>query len=189
MSTFTPKRKTESGIEDVTLPTSVIGGLEETLTNIDSKTLAMPRIRVGSVTDVDGTMVISAINPLIFTVEIIDGQLQVGDCVQICTRQLFTYKKGRRRKLRLRRQWHVEITEENVNDRFIYIPIAESSGQSGQRLFRTDSASPYTKTLSPLYIRVFRPIYKDTTVVNGRFSNIVTVWKKYDRTLSKVYIK
>ena len=103
MSTFTPKRKTASGVEDITLPVTAIGGLEEQLTILDENSLAMPRIRVGSVTDIEGTMRITEDNPLIFTVEIIDGKLQVGDQVQICTRQLFTYDSGRRRKMRLRR--------------------------------------------------------------------------------------
>lgn len=189
MSTYTPKRKTSTGVEEVTFPISSVEGLQENLDTLNNKTIAMPMIRVGSVTDVDGTLVISETNPLIITVEIIDGKLQVGDQVQICTRQLFTYDAGRRRKMRLRKQWYVSITESNVNNRFIFVSIPESSSTQSQRLFRTDAASPYTKTLSPLYVRVRRPVYNAGTEVDGLFSNIVTVWKRYNRGTGKIYIK
>jgi len=189
MSTYTPKRKTSTGVEEVTFPISSVEGLQENLDTLHNKTIAMPMIRVGSVTDINGTMLISEDNPLVITVEIIDGELQVGDQVQICTRQLFTYDAGRRRKMRLRKQWYVTITEENVNHRFIFVPVAVVSTQVGQRLFRTDSASPSTKTLSALYVRVRRPVYNDGTEVDGLFSNIVTVWKRYNRGTGKIYIK
>ena len=272
MSCFTPKRKTASGVEDVTLPISAIKGLESELSSLGNKTLdkidyisiespevamqlhnmdanvhvweegisfttmcdlssdvndsevsyafpmtshipiipgknvtleenlhgnavkvnattAMPIIRVGSITDIDGTMQISKDNPLIFTVEIIDGKLQPGDQVQICTRQLFTYDQGRRRKMRLRKEWQTVVTESDVNSRFIFVPIAESPTMKGQRLFKTGAASPGTKTLSPLYVRVRRPIFVDDTEVDGLFSNIVTVWKRYHLASSKIYIK
>ena len=186
MSCYAPKRKPSSGVEEVTIPISAINGLTEELEALNP---TMPMIRVGSVTDLNGTMIISADNPLIFTVEIIHGQLQVGDQVQICTRQLFTYDQGRRRKMRLRKQWYVTITEENVNKRFIFVPVAVASTEIGQRLFRTDSASLSTKTLSALYVRVRRPVYNAGAEVDGLFSNIVTVWKRYNRGIGKIYIK
>ena len=186
MSCYIPKRKTASGVEEVTLPIASIAGLSEELAALEP---TMPMIRVGSITDVDGTMIIGGENPLIFTVEIIDGQLQIGDEVQICTRQLFTYDQGRRRKMRLRKQWYTTITEQNVNQRFIFVSAGQSTDANAKRLFRTDSASPSTKTLSPLYVRVRRPVYQDGTEVDGLFSNIVTVWKRYNRGLSKIYIR
>ena len=272
MSCYKPKRKTASGVEEVTLPIASIQGLQPELDNLGNKTIdkidyisvaspeiamqlhnvdanvyvrddgidfntvceissdvndseitysspisthipliagknvtfeenstgkavkvnattAMPIIRVGSITDVEGTMQISEDNPLIFTVEIIDGKLQPGDQVQICTRQLFTYDQGRRRKMRLRKEWQTVITESNVNSRFIFVPIAESPKKKGQRLFKTGAASPGTKTLSPLYVRVRRPIFVDGTEVDGLFSNIETVWKRYQLSNSRIYIK
>lgn len=186
MSCYTPKRKTDDGVEEITIPISAINGLTEELEALNP---TMPMIRVGSVTDIDGTMKIGPMNPLIITVEIIHGHLEVGDQVQICTRQLFTYDSGRRRKMRLRREWQTVITESDVNSRFIFVPIEESSSQKGQRLFRTGAASPGTKTLSPLYVRVRRPVYNDGTEVDGLFSNIVTVWKRFNRSTSKIYIK
>ena len=106
MSCYTPKRKTATGVEEVTLPITAIAGLSDELASLNP---TMPMIRVGSVTDINGTMIITEDNPLIFTIEIIHGELQAGDQVQICTRQLFTYDDGRRRKIRLRRVWEVEI--------------------------------------------------------------------------------
>lgn len=142
MSCYSPKRKTASGVEEVTLPIASIEGLSEELAALEP---TMPMIRVGSVTDIDGTMIIGGTNPLIFTVEIIDGQLQVGDEVQICTRQLFTYDQGRRRKMRLRKQWYTTITDQNVNNRFIFVSAGQSTDANATRLFRTDSASLSSK--------------------------------------------
>lgn len=187
MSIYQPKRKTSFGVEEVTFPISSVEGLSE---KIEGKTLAMPRIRVGSVTDINGTMIIGGLNPLIFTVEIIDGKLKIGDEVQICTRQLFTYDQGRRRKMRLRKQWYTTITSDNVNNRFIFVSVGEAAGDQGQRLFKTNGLSDSTKTLSPLYIRVRRPVFNENgSEVSGLFSNIVTMWKRYDRSTSKIYIK
>lgn len=187
MLCYTPKRKTTSGVEDVKLPITAINGLAEELTDLDNKTLAMPRIRLAAVSDSDNTMVISSSNPLKFTIEIIDGVLQIGDEVQICTRQLFTYHDKKKRKYKLRNQWCTRITEENVNNRFIYVTIDDSVSSYNQRLYKTGATGTFT--LSPLYIRVRRPIYAGTTDVDGYFSNIITVWKKYDRGTGKVFIK
>lgn len=185
MSIYQPKRKTSAGVEDVTFPISSVEGLSE---KIDGKTLDMPRIRVGAVSDVEGTMIPSVDNPLFFAVEIIDGKLKVGDDVQICTRQLFTYDDGRRRKYRLRCEWHTPITEENVNQRFIFVYINESSDIGGNRFFKTGNVTE-KNTLSPVYVRVRRAIFKGDSEVDGEFSNIETVWKKYNRGTGKVFIK
>ena len=272
MSCYKPKRKTASGVEEVTLPIASIKGLQTELDNLGNKTIdkidylaiespevamelhnmdasayaredgvkystmceissdindsevtyafpmsmhipilpgknvtfteaaegtavminsspAMPIIRVGSVTDIEGTMRINEDNPLIFTVEIIDGKLQVGDLLQICTRQLFTYDQGRRRKMRLHKEWETQITEQDINNRFVFVSIAESSTKRGQRLFKTGGASEGTKTLSALYIRIRRPVIVDGKDVDGLFSNIVTVWKRYNRETNRIYIK
>jgi len=148
----------------------------------------MPRIRVGAVSDMEGTMIPSVDNPIFFAVEIIDGKLQVGDDVQICTRQLFTYDNGRRRKYRLRCEWHTPITEENVNHRFIFVYMNESPGMQGARFFKTGNITD-KNTLSPVYVRVRRPILNNGSDVDGEFSNIETVWKKYNRGTGKVFIK
>lgn len=92
MSCYIPKRKTNKGIEDVKLPITTIKGLEDKLANLEANKIAMPIIRLANVSDNNNTMIISSTNPLRFCIEIISGSLQVGDTVQICVRQLFTYK-------------------------------------------------------------------------------------------------
>lgn len=241
MPTYQPKRKTAQGIEEVSFPISSINGLQQILDNIEtSPSQSMPLIRVGSITDQMGTMIIkgpgdiesvdelaegevseaseeptseapeapiaeaseepideenfqpdtNVLNALIISVEIISGKLQVGDQVQVCTRTLFTYNKGRRRKMRLRKQWQVTITEANLENRFIFIPIGGDSEENANcaRLFNSNSASG--GTFSPLYIRVRRPVFNDDgQEVDGLFSNIETVWKRYNPFTNRIYIK
>ena len=187
MSCYTPKRKTKNGIEDVKLPMSSVNGLEEKLSSIKGGNLAMPIIRLAAVSDKENTMIISGTNPLQFTIEIISGSLKIDDEVQICTRQLFTYKGKNKRKYKLRRQWGTRITDSNVNDRLIFVIIAEGMNDRSQRLFKTNDLG--NSTFSPLYIRVRRPIYAGKTDVDGYFSNIITVWKKYNMASGRIIIK
>ncbi len=187
MSCYTPKRKTSNGLEEVTIPISAIKGLSEKLDDLNIRTPDMPMIRFANAYDTQNTMVIGPTNPLNFSIEIVCGQLQIGDEVQICTRQLFTYKSNLKRKYRLRKQWKTAITNENVNSKFIHVTIAETSTDIGQRLFRTGTSD--TKTLSALYIRIRRPVCVNGIEVDGDFSNVITVWKKYDLNTGKVFIK
>lgn len=189
MSIYQPKRKTESGVEDVTLPISSIEGLDEEIKNLNNKTMPMPIIRLANVSDSNNTMVIGSNNPLIFSVEILSGQLQEGDEVQICTRQLFTYKHLLKRKYRLRKQWSTKITSENMHDKFIFVAIKESAFDDTQRFFRTGTNTNGSSTLSPIYIRIRRPVFNKGKEVSGTFSNIITVWKKYNLGEGKVFIK
>lgn len=187
MSCYIPKRKTNKGIEDVKLPINSIKGLEDKLANIEANKIAMPIIRLANVSDNNNTMIISSTNPLRFCIEIISGSLQVGDEVQICVKQLFTYSELNKRKYRLRCQWKTKITERDVSSRFILVDIAESLGERNQRLYKTYDAG--NSTMSPLYIRIRRPIFKGTTDVDAYFSNIVTVWKKYSLGTGRILIK
>lgn len=114
MSCYTPKRKTNNGIEDVKLPINSIKGLEDRLATIGGRKLSMPIIRLANVLDTNNTMIIGPSNPLKFCVEIIDGSLQVGDSLQICVKQLVTYRKRNKRKYRLRCQWSVKVTEQDM---------------------------------------------------------------------------
>ena len=187
MSCYTPKRKTNSGIEDVKLPINSIKGLEDRLATIGGRKLAMPIIRLANVLDNNNTMVIGPSNPLKFCVEIIDGSLQVGDTLQICTKQLFTYRERNKRKYRLRCQWSVTVTEQDIGSRFLYVNVIESLSGISQRLYRTNDWG--NSTLSPLYIRIRRPILAGTNDVDAYFSTIVTVWKKYSLETGKILIK
>lgn len=187
MSCYIPKRKTSKGIEDVKIPINSIKGLEDKLTILEANKIAMPIIRLANVSDSNNTMIISPTNPLKFCIEIISGSLQVGDSVQICVKQLFTYSELNKRKYRLRCLWSTKITEQNVSSRFVLVNIAESLGERNQRLYKTNDLG--NSTLSPLYIRIRRPIYKGTADVDAYFSNILTVWKKYSLGTGRILIK
>lgn len=187
MSCYTPKRKTDNGIEDVKLPMSSVNGLEEKLSTISKVKLAMPIIRLANVLDSNNTMIIGPSNPLKFCVEIIDGSLQAGDSLQICVKQLFTYRERNKRKYRLRCQWSVKVTEQDIGSRFLYVNVIESLSGISQRLYKTNDWG--NSTLSPLYIRIRRPIFAGTNEIDAYFSNIVTVWKKYSLETGKILIK
>jgi len=273
MSCYKPKRKTASGVEEVTFPIASVDGLQDELTDIGNKTIdkvdyfsvqspenamqwhnmdatvyvqddgisfntmcdissdvngsevtyafpmsthipiipgenvaltensegtaitinaipKMPTIRVANVFDTDTTMVISQANPLKISVEIIDGKLQVGDELQVCTRQLFTYDMGKKKKRRLRRQWGTMITEQNVNEKYLLAFITDTPKGDETRLFRTGSKSTLGGTLSPVYVRIRRPVYDSNgDEISGTFSNVVTLWKRYDRITGQVFIK
>lgn len=189
MSTYKPKKKTLTGVEEVTFPIGSIKDLQEKLDNLNDSSLDMPKILLGSVCDLNGTMIMSLTNPLKFAVHITDGKLQVGDDVQICTRQLFTYKKENKRKYKLRKEWSTLITDKNVNDKVVFVEICVDPADKIQRLFKTGNVASFG-TLSPLYIRIRRPILNKGGVdIGGKFSNIVTVWKKYELDQGKIFIK
>ena len=187
MFCYTPKRKTDKGIEDIKLPINSIKGLEDRLANLGGRKRAMPIIRLANVLDINNTMIIGPSNPLKFCVEIIDGSLQVGDSLQICVKQLFTYRKKNKRKYRLRCQWSVKVTEQDIGSRFLCVNVIESLNGISQRLYKTNDWG--NSTLSPLYIRIRRPIFAGTTEIDAYFSNIVTVWKKYSLETGKILIK
>lgn len=272
MSCFTPKRKTASGVEEVTFPIASVNGLQDNLTDLGNKTIdkvdylgiatpqaastfhnttasasigdegvtynsaceistdvdgsevlysfplsthipiipgenvsfeqntdrnaikinaspAMPVIRLANAKDSNNTMIIGASNPLVFSIEIIDGKLQVGDEMQICTRQLYTYKNNKMRKYKLRKQWFTAITSENVNNKYIFVSITDDPNTENYHFFTTGNKTGSITTLSPIYIRVRRPLYPDDPEQDATFSNIITVWKKYNRGTGKVYIK
>lgn len=187
MFCYTPKRKTDKGIEDIKLPINSIKGLEDRLANLGGRKLAMPIIRLANVLDSNNTMIIGPSNPLKFCVEIIDGLLQVGDSLQICVKQLVTYRKRNKRKYRLRCQWSVKVTEQDIGSRFLCVNVIESLNGISQRLYKTNDWG--NSTLSPLYIRIRRPIFARTNEIDAYFSNIVTVWKKYSLETGKILIK
>lgn len=186
MACFIPKRKTANGMEDVKLPITAVSGLTQKLSELNNQTLSMPRIRLANAFDMNNTMCISADNPLVLSVEIMDGYLQEGDSIQVCTRELYTYRDLNKRKYKLKCQWNTRITSENKDSKFINVAIYAKDVYR-TRLFRNNTVSNIT--LSPLYIRVRRPVYINSVDNDAEFSNIVTVWKKYDRGTGKIEIK
>ena len=187
MSTYMPSLTTEA-----TTLHGAINELNAKISDISTtpSELAMPIIRVANASCNNFNMIISETDPLTFSVEILDGKLQVGDKLQICTRQLFTYKKKLKRKYKLREVWHTDITDSNVNNKFITVSIAEGCRDEGQRLFKTGAQHRDKSTLSALYFRIRRPTLNSSgQEVGATFSNVVTVWKKYERSMSKIFIK
>ena len=87
----------------------------------------------------------------------------------------------------MRCQWSVKVTEQDIGSRFLYVNVIESLSGISQRLYRTNDWG--NSTLSPLYIRIRRPIFAGTNEIDAYFSNIVTVWKKYSLETGKILIK
>ena len=123
MACFIPKRKTANGMEDVKLPITAVSGLTQKLSELNNQTLSMPRIRLANAFDMNNTMCISDDNPLVLSVEIMDGYLQEGDSIQVCTRELYTYRDLNKRKYKLKCQWNTRITSENKDSKFINVAI------------------------------------------------------------------
>lgn len=83
----------------------------------------MPTIRLVTVRDTDGTMSITENNPLTFTVEITSGSLQVGDQLQICNKELYTYKGKAQKRYKLRRFAEYVVTEDDLNKKHLYLSV------------------------------------------------------------------
>ena len=156
---------------------SIVGG--------GGSNLTMPIIRMGAVSDVNGTMEISTDNPLTFAVEVIGGELQVGDVLQLCGMQLYTYRNAevedaRIRKYKMRQFAQYEITAEDLEKR--YISISVDNEFNIRNLLRGGGRSTstvhnyYTK-----YLRIRRPHPDNPN--NALFSNAVPfqVFGKYDK--------
>lgn len=111
-----------------------------------------------------------------FTVENLGGgTLQAGDKLQICCR-----RKCPGGKKKLRKMIEYEITEEDINQRFLKIEVDPIGDGAEKWLFRNDRKEG--DTLSAMYFRLKRVTkYSDS---DGRecdaiFSNVETVWKTY----------
>lgn len=149
--------------------------------------LTMPIIRMGSATDTNNTMEISDDNPLTFTVEVIGGELQVGDELQLCAMKLFTYANketddgSRIRKYKMRQFAKYTITEEDLSKRYLSIAVA---GEVERReLLRGGGTT--TSTVHNYYTKYLRirRTHPDNPDNNALFSNAVPfqVFGKWDR--------
>ena len=113
-----------------------------------------------------------------FTVENLGGgTLQAGDKLQICCRR--KYPGG---KKKLRKMTEYEITEEDINQRFLKIEVDPNGRGDGAEkwLFRNDRKEG--DTLSAMYFRLKRVTKysdKDGRECDAIFSNVETVWKTY----------
>ena len=167
--------------------------------NSSTNGLEMPQIRFGSAIYTNIGKIVDDENPLKLMVEIVGGgPLQVGDMLQICVKRTYGYKKGNLtsyRKQKLRQQCSYYITQEDIGKRFISI---STEGEVAGWLFKNDrnSTTPNGSeidTLSAFYLRIKRPIYKETSdgyvPIDAKFSNIITVWKTYNLNTNQVSIK
>lgn len=113
-----------------------------------------------------------------FTVENLGGgTLQVGDKLQICCRR--KYPNG---KKKLRRMADIEITENDLNQRFLKIEVDPEDESVEKWLFRNDRNQSSVTTLSAMYFRLKRVTkYSDSDgkECNAIFSNVEQVWKTY----------
>ena len=144
----------------------------------NSTPFELPQIRFANLRLVDDGDV-----PLYrFTVENLGGgTLQAGDKLQICCRRSYP---GNKKKLRMMAE--VEITEEDIDQRFLKIEINPQDERVQKWLFRNDRMG--RGTLSALYFR-FKRVTKysdsDGKECNAIFSNVDRVLKTYyveDRT-------
>lgn len=138
-------------------------------------TLQMPQIRFANFTEYEDE---EGMTMYRFTVENLGGgTLQAGDKLQICCRR--KYPGGKRK---LRKMIEYEITEEDINQRFLKIEVDPNRRGSGAEkwLFRNDRKEG--DTLSAMYFRLKRVTkYSDSDgkECNAIFSNVETVWKTY----------
>ncbi len=137
--------------------------------------LQMPQIRFANFTEYKNEEDMTMYR---FTVENLGGgTLQAGDKLQICCRR--KYPGG---KKKLRKMAEYEITEEDINQRFLKIEVNPNvrGGGAEKWLFRNDRKEG--DTLSAMYFRLKRVTkYSDS---DGRecdaiFSNVETVWKTF----------
>lgn len=111
-----------------------------------------------------------------FTVENLGGgTLQAGDKLQICCR-----RKNPGGKRKLRQMTFYEITEEDINQRFLKIEVDPNEETVQKWLFKNDRVGKH-HTMSAMYFRLKRAIKYDG---NGKecdaiFSNVETVWKTF----------
>lgn len=155
--------------------------------------LQMPQIRFGNAIYSNMDKTVNDENPLNLRVEIVGGgALQVGDSLQICAKRTYGYKDINGmpyRKQKLRMQCEYEICEDDLGKRFLTVTTNFVQGW----LFKNDRNRSDTNSLSAFYLRIRRPIYKETPngylPVDAIFSNVITVWKAYNQHTNELSIK
>ena len=141
--------------------------------NSAGASFALPMIRFANLTTVKEDDYVVAFR---FTVENLGGgTLQVGDKLQICCKR--KYVGG---KYKLRCMAEVEITEDDLNYRFLKIEINPRSNNVQKWLYRNDHSGSYP-TMSLMYFRLKRVTKYDDSgdECNAIFSNVEQVWKTY----------
>lgn len=153
----------------------------------------MPQIRFTGARYTNTGKIVDTDNPLTLSVEIVGGgALQEGDKLQICVRRTYGYKRNDMpyRKQKLRAVCTYDITNEDIDKRFLSI----NTNRVNSWLFYNDRNSTINgeiDTQSAFYLRIKRvtKYQGDGNECDAIFSNIVTVWKTYNRHTHEVNIK
>lgn len=120
-------------------------------------------------------------NSIRFSIEIVDGALQVGDTLQACGMRTFSKSEANPyKKRKLRRFAERVITEDDLNQRFLVLtvnPTRNALAHLGHN--NRQSGGPTT-----IYFRVRRPVGDLQTndsgmTVDAKFSNVVPVPMHY----------
>ena len=118
--------------------------------------------------------------PLVFSVEIVSGTLQVGDELQLCMRKMFcSTAKDIPPYYKLKRFFKYVITEDDLDKKFIQLKFF---GKNKMLLRSASSTHQY-----PKYIRIRRPILGELgEPVNSLFSNEIpfTVYRSKTNGIS-----
>ena len=84
-----------------------------------------PVIRFIGAHDVDGTGVPKTTNPMSFTIEVLSGEVKVGDEIQLCYRKMKRHK-GKKRRYPLVAFESCTITEADIGKRYLSVSYAPS---------------------------------------------------------------
>lgn len=125
-----------------------------------------------------------------FTIEIVSGEVQVGDAIQIC--RMCSYgnvpakdgKKAKPKKKKLRRFVEYTITEEDLGKRFITFEVPYIEGYKLRKVLQLfTKTSTMLSPISSVYFRIRRPKGEINSgdgggmTVDAEFSNVVPVSK------------
>ena len=142
----------------------------------------MPTIRLVSVADVAGTCICSATNPLRFSFVVEKGTLLPTDEVQLCSRQLFTYKQGhelypggavvheRTYKLRSFLSRAISTITQNSGGHYVF----EINNYPELREFVRSNMNSGEHSTLIRYLRISRKT--GGTVDNRLFSNVIPIY-------------
>ena len=169
------------------------------IVKINGSGTTMPQIRFCSA-KYDGPYgYVTDTRPMTLTIEIVGGGvLQVGDRLQVCVRRKYNYavggdhREGTFSKWKLRRREEYVITEEDLNKRFLSIPVYRTSQCGPDWLFKNDRCMAGSmNTLSPFYMRIKRvtKYSENGAEADAIFSNVLTLWKTMNLNDGYVTIK
>lgn len=123
-----------------------------------------PVIRFIGAHDVDGTGVPKTTNPMTFTIEVLSGEVKVGDEIQLCYRKLKRYK-GKKRRYPLVAFDSYTITEADIGKRYLSVSYVPSSVMAAhfKRNYNNGTSGSYTNFR---FIRIARYLDGNGNIVS-----------------------